>query len=212
MISVGRAVVLWGQSMLAVGLGAILHELAHASTAVLLRADLQSVGIAHVEYEIAESAWLRDRVISLAPQLSGVAVGIGWIVLAGWPTPGTIPGLAGWLVYVGNGGAADFRRATADSAWWHDRDRLWQWRPWSEIRPADQAAWLLLSLSTACATGIAATTARTQAALLGLWLAGLTVGGSAVIGQSVASWEQSIAPSRRALPDGGETGSDQADD
>jgi hypothetical protein len=206
-----RLVVLWGQTLFAVGLAAVAHELAHATATILLGARLDSVGITHVRYEVSGDAWLTERAISLAPQLLGVAVGVGWIVAAGVPTSlMALPGAAGWVVFVANGGRDDFRFVTDRPT--VDRDRWWQWAAWDQVRPADQAATLILVAVLGGVSVAAVTTSQVVVQLgLGVALIAISVPAVAVAGRTVADWEAQIGPSRRAIPDGGEAAGDDAD-
>lgn len=97
------ATLVWG------GLAVIAHELAHAATAVLVGRRVAGIdwwGLA-VYYELPESGgdW-RDRVVGVAPAVSGLTVALLAFAL-GWRV--SIPQWLALGVYAFNGGLDDFR-------------------------------------------------------------------------------------------------------
>ena len=137
----------------AFGVGTVAHELTHYVTAQLLGVAAWFETATTVAYNISGVPRWRQRLVGLAPQLVGTAVGVAWLALEGVPwSPVGLVGLAAWATYTA-GSWADISLAAA-----HGKT------PWPVRR------WRRLDYDAQLACGLAAG---------GVVAAGLAIGGAA---------------------------------
>jgi len=97
----------------AFGVGTVAHEMTHYVTARLLGVSTWFETPTTVAYKITGVPRWQQRLVGLAPQLVGTAVGVAWLAFEGVPwSPAGLVGLAAWATYTA-GSWADVSLAAA---------------------------------------------------------------------------------------------------